>query len=182
MPGSIDLKFWMAVCWKMSWKLDPLPLSVPLRPLPDEPPLVVLELQAESDKVIAARAAPAITTPWLRTRCMLNIPSQLPAECCEEDGIDREQAFSGVAGADAIDRLEDLSGRLKAGNRAPPHHFPAGHGLGIVRYRYLYMSLTWAFSPQTAIAHDPRSRVAEGHHCYRIGNCRCPALGRPRAI
>src|SRR6516162_3715328 len=89
MPGSIDLKFWMAVCWKMSWKLDPLPLSVPVRPLDPEPPLVVLdELQAVSDKAIAARAAPAITTPWLCTRCMLNIPSQLPAECCEEDGPD----------------------------------------------------------------------------------------------
>src|SRR5215470_3358762 len=94
MPDSICLKLWMAVCWKVSWKLDPLPLSVPLRPLPDEPPLVVLELQAESDKAIAARAAPAITTPWLRTRCMSNIPSQLPAEYCEEDGLDRARAVS----------------------------------------------------------------------------------------
>ena len=73
----------------MSWKLDPLPFSVPLRPLDDEPPLVVLdEVQAVSDKAIAARAAPAITTPWLRTRCMLNIPSQLPAEYCGEGDLD----------------------------------------------------------------------------------------------
>src|SRR5215469_17007070 len=110
MPGSIDLKLWMAVCWKMSWKLDPLPLSVPLRPLPDEPPLVVLEeLQAESDKAIAARAAPAITTPWRRTRCMSNIPSQLPAESCEEDGLD------GVRADSAWPKI-----MLSAGSNAPP--------------------------------------------------------------
>jgi hypothetical protein len=53
----------MAVCWKVSWKVDPLPLSVPLRLLdPEPPPLVVVdELQAASDKATAVRAAPAIT-------------------------------------------------------------------------------------------------------------------------
>jgi hypothetical protein len=63
MLGWIDLKLWMAVCWKVSWKVDPLPLSVPLRLLdPELPPLVVLdELQAASDKATAVRAAPAIT-------------------------------------------------------------------------------------------------------------------------
>src|SRR6516164_9603964 len=86
MPGWIDLKFWMAVCWKMSWNDDPLPLSVPLR-LPDEP-LGVLddELQAARPKAAATRTAPA-AAPWMRTRGISDIPSQLPAECCDEDGL-----------------------------------------------------------------------------------------------
>src|SRR6516164_3854427 len=84
MPGWIDLKFWMAVCWKMSWNDDPLPLSVPLR-LPDEPPpLVVDELQAARPKAAATRTAPA-AAPWMRARCISDIPSQLPAKCCDED-------------------------------------------------------------------------------------------------
>src|SRR5215831_20079640 len=86
MPDWIDLKFWMAVCWKMSWNDDPLPLSVPLRLLdPEPPPVVDDELQAARAKAAAARAAPA-ATPWMRTRCISDIPSQLPAECCDEDG------------------------------------------------------------------------------------------------
>jgi hypothetical protein len=49
----------------VSWKVDPLAFSVPLRLLDDEPPPDVLldELQAASDKAIAVRAAPAITAP-----------------------------------------------------------------------------------------------------------------------
>jgi hypothetical protein len=36
-PGSADLKLEMAACWKVSWNVDPLPFSVPLRePLDDE--------------------------------------------------------------------------------------------------------------------------------------------------
>jgi hypothetical protein len=63
MLGWSDLKLWMAVCWKVSWKVDPLALSVPLRLLDDVPPPEELldELQAASDKAIAVRAAPAIT-------------------------------------------------------------------------------------------------------------------------
>jgi hypothetical protein len=29
--GAIGLRLEMAVCWKLSWNVDPLPLSVPLR-------------------------------------------------------------------------------------------------------------------------------------------------------
>src|SRR6516162_9648587 len=82
----------MAVCWKVSWKLEPLPLSVPLRPPLPEEPVVVDELQAVIDKATAARAAPATTALCLRTRCISDIPSQLPAECCEEDGLDGARA------------------------------------------------------------------------------------------
>jgi len=56
----------MAVCWKVSWKVDPLAFSVPLRLLDDEPPPpeeLLDELQAARDKAIAVRAAPAITAP-----------------------------------------------------------------------------------------------------------------------
>jgi hypothetical protein len=65
MLGWVDLKLWMAVCWKVSWKLDPLALSVPVRLLDEEPPPEELldELQAASDRAIAVRAAPAITAP-----------------------------------------------------------------------------------------------------------------------
>ncbi len=31
MPGSTDLKFEMACCWKTVWNVDPLPLIVPER-------------------------------------------------------------------------------------------------------------------------------------------------------
>src|SRR5215469_12116142 len=149
MPGSIVLKFWMAVCWKMSWKLDPLPLSVPLRPLPDEPPVVLLELQAESDKAIAARAAPAITTPWLRTRCMSNIPSQLPAECCEEDGLD------GVRGDSAWPKIM-LSASSNASPTTPrravrpacPVISQPTVAFGSWNADGRYSVLTWGLSPQ----------------------------------
>src|SRR5262250_891924 len=120
----------MAVCWKVSWKVDPLPLSVPLR-LPDDPPPLELldELQAVSDKAIAARAAPAITTPWLRTRCMLDIPSRLPAECCKEDGLEGVQAGFGLAEDHANGHREGLADGFTARGLARViHHFPAGRG------------------------------------------------------
>src|SRR5262245_65142575 len=60
MLGWIDLKLWMAVCWKVSWNVDPLPLSVPERPeLPPPPPPLDDEPQAATNKAIAARASPA---------------------------------------------------------------------------------------------------------------------------
>jgi hypothetical protein len=40
MPDCTDLKLEMASCWKVSWNVDPLALSVPLRAalLDEEPP------------------------------------------------------------------------------------------------------------------------------------------------
>jgi hypothetical protein len=80
--GWTDLKLWMAVCWKVSWNVDPLPLSVPesLAALLDEDGLaldeeLVLpdELQAANDKA-AARAIPAVALTWMRTRCISDTP------------------------------------------------------------------------------------------------------------
>src|SRR5215472_13382107 len=150
MPDWTCLKLWMAVCWKVSWKVDPLPLSVPLRLLDDPPPLVVFdELQAVSDGAIAATAAPAITTPWLRTRCIFDIPSQLPAECCDEDGPDGVQAFS------AWPKI-----MLAAGPKAPPIVsrpvarpvcsviFRSAMALGSWNAGRRCSSLTWGLSPR----------------------------------
>src|SRR5947209_7459295 len=85
MLGWTDLKLAMAVCWKVSWNVDPLPLSVPeslALPLPDEglllevaPPLDELELQAARDRAIATRAAPAVAPPCIRAHCISIYPS-----------------------------------------------------------------------------------------------------------
>src|SRR5262252_2966540 len=96
MPDWTVLNAWMADCWKGSWNVDPLPLSVPLRPLPDEPPPVLLdELQAARPKAAATRTAPA-AAPWMRRRCILDILSELPAECCDEDGLGGVRPVSGL--------------------------------------------------------------------------------------
>src|SRR5262244_3655345 len=158
MPDWICLKLWMAVCWKVSWKVDPLPLSVPLRLLDDEPPVVFDELQAASDKATAARAAPAIAAPWVRTRCMLNIPSQLPAECCEEDSPDDVRAGFGLAADDGSGRPEDLTGRLGGGCQARAlHHVPVGHGIGIMERGQAVHDLDLGF-----ITSMPRRRITRG--------------------
>jgi len=69
MLGWTVLKFWIAVCWKMSWKLDPLPLSVPLSLAPlaaadavpvDVPVAVVV---GELDEEHAARATAMMASP-----------------------------------------------------------------------------------------------------------------------
>src|SRR5215813_11606983 len=73
MLGWIDLKLWMAVCWKVSWNVDPLPLSVPERPeLPPPPPPD--EPQAATNKAIAARASPATVNRCLCRPCMSDTP------------------------------------------------------------------------------------------------------------
>jgi len=84
MPGSTDLKAWMAACWKTVWKVDPLALSVPLRlellladavELLLAPADVLLLLDDELDEEHAARAtaqtaSPAVVTCRLRRRCI----------------------------------------------------------------------------------------------------------------
>jgi hypothetical protein len=84
MPDWTVLKDWMASCWKVSWKVDPLPLSVPLRAalllVPDEGLVVdVLVLDDELDEEHAARAtaktaSPAVVTCRLRRRCISDTP------------------------------------------------------------------------------------------------------------
>jgi hypothetical protein len=76
MLGWTDLKLWMAVCWKVSWNVEPLPLSVP-----ESPELLLLEPpepddeQAATNTAVVARASPAVVNRWMRRRCMLDIPT-----------------------------------------------------------------------------------------------------------
>jgi len=62
MLGWTDLNAWMADCWKVSWNVDPLPLSVPdrLEPPPEEdpPPVVVEEEHAARTRAIATTGSP----------------------------------------------------------------------------------------------------------------------------
>src|SRR5579863_4103128 len=88
MPESTDLKAAMADCWKTVWKVDPLPLSVPLRlalllaaagALLLLPAAALLLLDDELDDEHAARAtaqtaSPAVVTCRLRRRCISSTP------------------------------------------------------------------------------------------------------------
>jgi hypothetical protein len=86
MPESTDLKAAMADSWKTVWKVDPLPLSVPLRLellLADAVELLpvdaLLLLDDELDEEHAARAtaqtaSPAVVTCRLRRRCISGTP------------------------------------------------------------------------------------------------------------
>jgi hypothetical protein len=69
MPAWTVLKLAMAVCWKVSWNVDPLPLSVPVRLaalfdadalLLDEDPLLPEDPQAATKETIAAVASPTV--------------------------------------------------------------------------------------------------------------------------
>jgi hypothetical protein len=78
MFGWTDLKDEIAVSWKVSWNVDPLPLSVPesfeLLPPDEEPPPdeVVLdeELHAAASRAVAARATPTVVARLVRRSCM----------------------------------------------------------------------------------------------------------------
>jgi len=81
MLGWADLKAEMASCWKVSWNVDPLALSVPLRlaELLDEPPpagaepepLLAGELLLLDDEHAPRTSAKATTeTPAAATCCL----------------------------------------------------------------------------------------------------------------
>src|SRR5215472_2099225 len=134
MSGWTDLKFVIAVCWNVSWNVDPLPFSVPDSFAADAPPpdgaVVDDELHAASDSAAAARATPAAATPRTRTRCISEIPSHLPAQSCDQDGLDGVETVFGLVEHDAGARFEDLAGHFQAGGHAGVfHHFPAHSGV-----------------------------------------------------
>ena len=81
MPDWTDLKAAIAACWKVSWNVDPLPLSVPERLLeePVEEPLgaeevVLEELHAAAKTAVAARATPTVVARLIRRSCMSYTP------------------------------------------------------------------------------------------------------------
>jgi hypothetical protein len=90
MPDWTDLKFEMASCWKVSWKVEPLPLSVPLRaalldeeddalPLDELPAggvedVEVDEEHADRPSAVAMTATPTVVTCCLRRRCISGTP------------------------------------------------------------------------------------------------------------
>src|SRR5947209_20429725 len=80
MFGWICLKAEMASCWKVSWNVDPLPLSVPLRlaELLDEPPagaepeplLLAAELLPDEEHAPRTSAKATTETPAAATCCL----------------------------------------------------------------------------------------------------------------
>jgi hypothetical protein len=88
MPDSADLKLEIASCWKVSWNVDPLPLSVPLRAalldeealldevalLPDDALLDDDEEHAARASAIATTAIPAVVTCCPRRSCISGTP------------------------------------------------------------------------------------------------------------
>jgi hypothetical protein len=81
MLGWTDLKDEIAVSWKVSWNVDPLPLSVPDSLVDEDPPplldgvlVVVDELQAAARTAVAARATPTVVARLMRRSCMSYTP------------------------------------------------------------------------------------------------------------
>jgi hypothetical protein len=77
MLGWTDLKAWMADCWKTSWKVEPLPFTVPDRlVLGDDDPLLVGDGGDEEHAArsrtepTAATAAVVVICRLLRRRCI----------------------------------------------------------------------------------------------------------------
>jgi hypothetical protein len=78
MLGWTDLNAAMASCWKVSWNVDPLPLSVPLRlaePPDDEDDALPLEpaggeLLLDEEHAPRVRASATTETPAAVTCCL----------------------------------------------------------------------------------------------------------------
>jgi len=90
MPDWTDLKAEIASCWKVSWNVEPLALSVPLRAallddedalsLDEEPPaggveeVELDEEHADRPSAVAMTATPTVVTCCLRRRCISGTP------------------------------------------------------------------------------------------------------------
>jgi hypothetical protein len=88
MPGWTCLKAAMASCWKVSWNVDPLPLSVPVRAALLEEDALLLddeslldgvdeeldEEHAARDRAVATTATPTVVTRCLRRSCISGTP------------------------------------------------------------------------------------------------------------
>jgi hypothetical protein len=71
MPDWTDLKLEMASCWKVSWNVDPLALSVPLRAaLPDDEPSPGEELLLDEEHAPRVSANATAATPAVVTCCL----------------------------------------------------------------------------------------------------------------
>src|ERR1700760_1472058 len=88
---------WMAACWNVVWKVDPLAFSVPetlvgaallpppllladaLLLAPPEPPPD--DEQAATSATAARLTPPAAAAFWMRTRCILKEPLFLTLDC-----------------------------------------------------------------------------------------------------
>ena len=76
----------MAACWKVSWNVDPLALSVPerLELLPPPPLLLLLlpdELQAAENTANPMTASPAVVTRCMRRRRISGTPIPRRYKC-----------------------------------------------------------------------------------------------------
>src|SRR5215469_16668212 len=99
MPGWTDLKPEMASSWKVSWNVDPLPLSVPLRAAPAEraapPPGEEPLPGAAGEHPARARAIAGTTAPAVAARCRRR--SDISGTPC---GVDVLRVVRGRRGAD----------------------------------------------------------------------------------
>src|SRR5215472_16807361 len=93
MPGWTDLKPEMATSWKVSWNVDPLAFSVPLRtapleeaaPPPGEEPLAGADEEHPARaRTVAARAAPTVAACCRRRSGMSGTPNGVPGDRADQ--------------------------------------------------------------------------------------------------